>query len=439
MNFNRITIASIQFIFFFSIACQNIESQAYKIDIKIQGANNLESELGYYLGDKQFVVQKTKFDEKGRISFEGKEKLLSGIYFIVVGNKGFFDLLIRNEQQFSVHSDTVDIINEMKIKGSAENEIFYSYQKKVFKIKRQMAVIESRAKQLEKDNDSIQIYENEQKGLEKELHQLASETQKQNPDSYLAKILNAMNLPNEDQFDYSDEELLRTPFFHNMVRLFIKKNIEKNSGYIKYQTSQLLDSLKLPAANYQYIATYLLNFYNSFYKVGIDEVFVYIADNYFLPDKAKWLNDKMLVQIKERRDFLSQSLPGQPAQDLTMESTTGEFYSLQQVNSNFILLYFWSADCGHCSESSKILKENYEALLKKNIQIFSVNVDKDREKWLKKIEEMATPWLNCYDPDENSKYRDKYYVYGTPLLYLIDSKKMIVTKKKWRGRDWQTP
>lgn len=404
-------------------------AQDYKIGAKIKGAANLDAQLAYYQGENQVLVQTAKFDKNGEVSFAGEKKLPAGIYFLVVGKIGYFDLLIRDEQHFILASDTTNLINDMKVKNSKDNEIFFNYQKKVLKVKTQLAANEERIKLLDETNDSVAVYTKENDSLQTELSKLIENTEKEHPNSYLAKILHAMSLTDIDKLNFADEDLLRTPFFHNMIRNYIKRDIEKNPEYIKHSLSQLLDSVKNTEANYQYVVTYLLNFYNTFYKVGMNDVFVFLADNYFLPDKAKWLNESVLKQIKERRDFLAQSLPGAQAQDLKVESNTGEYFSLLQVESPVTFLYFWSADCGHCTKSTAILKANYDALKEKNIAIFAVNIDKDKDKWLKKIEETESPWLNCWDPDEVSDFRDKYYVYGTPLLYVIGPNKKIIAKK----------
>ena len=405
------------------------QSKGYNVNIKIKGAENLNTQFAYYQGDKQFVVQNAKFDKTGFVSLQGNEKLHPGIYFVVVGTIGYFDLLIKDEQEFSLKGDTSNLVGKMKVRGSADNQIFFDYQKKVLAKKKIITQHEARIKTLGKEKDSIKVYQNLVEQIRKELEQLVDETQKQHPGSYMAKLLNAMSEQNVSSFKFDDKDLLRTPFFHNMVRLFIKKNIDKKADYITFQTRKLLSSVRHQKSNYQYIASYLLNFYNSFYKTGINEVFVFIADNYFLPDKADWFNQKQLEEIKKRRDFLAQSLPGSPAQDLTVESTTGEFYSLHQMESEITLLYFWSADCGHCTTTTGILKKYYQSLLKNKVNVFAVNIDKDKKKWLKKVEETETEWINCYDPDETSEFRDKYYVYGSPLLYVINSDKKIESRK----------
>ncbi len=402
----------------------NLSAQNYNIELSIKGAKNMNAQLAYYKSENRFVVQNGKFDNKGRLVFRGNKSLPHGLYFIVVG-KDFFDILIRNNQNFKLKTDTSNLILSMKVSGSEENKIFFDYQKDVFKVKTKIDDIEQKLKLETNDSVTIAKYNADIELLTEELQKLPDELEQKHPDCYIVKIMNAMSA-DADNFDFADKELLLTPFYYNKVRLFIKKSIESNFRYINFEIKKLLNSIRHSPDNYQFVATYLLNFYNTFYKFGMNRVFIFIADNYFLPDKANWFTKEQLKQIQKRRDFLAQATPGKLAQDLTLESTSGEYFSLLQVEAKMTFLYFWSADCGHCTKTSKLLKENYAKLKEKGVEIFAVNIDQDKRKWLKKVEELQIEWINCYDPNEESEFRAKYYVFGSPLLYLINSDKHIV-------------
>lgn len=416
------------FILFFVIAFgTTLFAQAYEIKLHVKNADNKEVKLIYYLGNNQYIKQKGKFNKKGIYLFKGNEYLPTGIYKILIGTNNYFDVLIRNEQKFSLSSDTTDLIGHMKVKNSKENELFFDYQKKVILLKTKLQGLNDQAQLSGKDSITLNKLKQEIAKTEKELDNLWQNTLKKYPQSYLSKILKAYNSMNVNEFDFSDPEMLRTPIYYTMLRLFIKQNINKKPEYIIYETKKLLDSLKNTPENYHYVAEYLLNFYNTFYKNGMNEVFVFIADHYFLPNKANWFSKEQLSKIQERRDVLAQCLPGNLAPDLTLESISGEYLSLNQTEAKFVLLYFWSANCGHCTKSSTILKQYYPKLQEKNIEIFAVNIDKDTKAWKKKVESMDLEWINCHDENEISNFRVKYYVYGTPLLYLINSKHKILS------------
>ena len=407
----------------------NLFAQGNKISLQIKGAENKDVKLGYYFGGNKYIKQKGSFDTKGKYTFTSKKALPTGIYIIIIGEQGYFDILIRNENKISLSSDTSDFIQHMKIKGSKENKLFFDYQKKVISIKSEINNLQEKLQKTNSQNNTDSILKQIIVEKEDELDNLYQQSVKKYPNSYLAKILKSYNAQDPTTFNFADAELLRTPIYHTMLRLFIKQNINKQPEYIIYETNKLLDNIKNVKENYEYVANYLLNFYNTFYKNGMNEVFVYLADHYFLPDKANWFNKAQLKKIEERRKLLGQSLPGNKAPDLVLESASGEYLSLNQMDSKFVLLYFWSANCGHCTKSSTILKQYYSKLRQKNMEIFAVNTDRDSSLWKKKIESMNLEWINCHDPNEVSNFREKYYVYGTPLLYLINKKHIILSKQ----------
>ncbi len=400
----------------------NITAQ-YNIDLEIKGAENMNAQLAYYQSDKQFVVQTGKFDNRAKLNFKGDKKLPHGIYFVVVG-EDLFDILIRDEQDFKLKGDTSNLILSMQVKGSEENKIFFDYQKEVYRLKTKIDALEQLFKKEDNDSATAAGYASDLDKLTSELNDVSESLKKQHSKSYIAKIVTAIDA-NVDEFDFADTELLLTPFYYNKIRLFIKKSIDNNYGYINSEIQKLLNSIKHEKYNYQYVATYLLNFYSTFYKVGINRVFVFIADNYFLPDKANWFNTEQMKQIKARRDLLAQSIPGNTAQDLTLESISGEYFSLLQIDAQQTFLYFWSADCGHCTKTTKILRDNYDKLKSKGIEVFAVNIDNNKQGATDKINELQTEWINCYAPNEAANYREKYYVFGSPLLYVIDKEKKI--------------
>ena len=40
-----------------------------------------------------------------------------------------------------------------------------------------------------------------------------------------------------------------------------------------------------------------------------------------------------------------------------------------------------------------------------------------------------TDWLHVYDPDHTQPYKSQYDVYSTPVIYLLDEKKIIRGKR----------
>ncbi len=65
----------------------------------------------------------------------------------------------------------------------------------------------------------------------------------------------------------------------------------------------------------------------------------------------------------------------------------------------------------------------------KGVEIFAVNTETDREKWLTYVKENFPAWINVHDPANRSGFRDKYDIWATPLIFLLDEQKKIIAKK----------
>jgi hypothetical protein len=73
----------------------------------------------------------------------------------------------------------------------------------------------------------------------------------------------------------------------------------------------------------------------------------------------------------------------------------------------------------------------YRAVLKdKGVKIVGVRVEGDEQKWKDVIKkDKLDDWMHLWDPEYKSNFRSKYNVYSTPVIYLLDEKKIIRGKK----------
>ena len=111
-----------------SALCQMKES--YEISVSISGLSDSTIFLAYHFGDKQYLKDTVILDNKGYGVFSGNELLSSGIYMIVLPGKTYFEVLISNDQKFSISCSYSDYFNTLKFSGSEENSYFIDYQRK---------------------------------------------------------------------------------------------------------------------------------------------------------------------------------------------------------------------------------------------------------------------------------------------------------------------
>lgn len=165
--------------------------------------------------------------------------------------------------------------------------------------------------------------------------------------------------------------------------------------------------------------------------MGMDEVFLKIADEIYLKGEATWADSAQLAKIAEEAYLTRYNLIGRKAPELVMENIEGNIESLHQINAPYTILVFWEPNCGHCKKEIPLLyKDVYEKYINQNIEVFAVNIDDKKEEWQKFVEEHElSGWHHVWDTKHQSKFRFLYNVKATPLIYLLDKDKKIIAKK----------
>src|SRR6056297_889614 len=116
------------FLLLFVSSATLLFAQGYEIKINISDQPDAEIYLGYYYGDKTYVRDTAKLDNKGKGKFKADTLLPQGVYIVILPSKNYFDLLIGEDQKFAIETTSDDLVKNMKISGSKENEAFKEYQ-----------------------------------------------------------------------------------------------------------------------------------------------------------------------------------------------------------------------------------------------------------------------------------------------------------------------
>ncbi len=121
----RIYVSTILIALFFT---SQSFAQAYNIKVKIPKLKNQQLILGHHFATMLIPDDTLVLNSKGEGFFKGKEKLREGMYFIFLPSKKTFDIIIGENQKFTVINDTVDLRKYLKVEGDKENSIFVDYQ-----------------------------------------------------------------------------------------------------------------------------------------------------------------------------------------------------------------------------------------------------------------------------------------------------------------------
>jgi thiol-disulfide isomerase/thioredoxin len=448
----------------------SVFAEGYRIEVTIDGVRDTTVYIAIHSGSSKYMVDTARTDGKGRAVFQKSKPLHGGMYLVAMGGMHLFDFLISDDasQAFSMYVKTSDYQGTLRFKGSPENSALLDFQQTMGRSQRQVSAWNDRAKA---DSTLLPEARDSVAAIEAELKEYARVHGEQQAGTLLASLMRAAfpvvapapdiaeDMPRRDSalwvyyyhfnknhyldnLDFSDKRLLYTPVFKPKIEDYFDKVVLQHPDSIIPQADYVL---RLAEANHEVYNSVLSQLFNKYAEakiMGMEKVGVYIGEHYFLTGKADWLSDKDRQSIADFVEHNRYSLIGMPAQELKLESVSGQTESVYDIQSPFLALLFYSPSCGHCKKEVPEIYKIYEKYRDRGFQVYAVYEQYKREEWVKFVAEQKLDWINVWDgveaPDAEgkpttysvgSKFREYYNVYTTPQVYLLDKDKKIVGRR----------
>lgn len=483
----KITL-SLLFIFFInSVKAQN----AYDIKINLKNCKDTLAFLTFYQFDKNMIVDTCTQIKEGRIVFNGKKKLEKGIYSLISQGKSiYFDFFIDDEnQKLDISSDAIlNYRSTLKCSNSKIQNDFFEYIQFFENKKNEFDSHLLKTKGMTK-KDSIDFISTKQKIINENIENHEKEFILKNKGSFISDALNLKiekylkDIPKAsngrpdsiavygyykkhywDGVDFKEDGLARTPFFAGRLKRYFESVIVRHPDSVSVEIDRILKQSVEDSIMYKLLLAHFVSTYETSKIMGFDKVFVHIVDVYFKTGKANSLyNDNNIIKnIIARAEILRPLLLDEIAPELAMipieshgkiakmgfesaktsEELTKIFYAnnqeieklflkLHSIKAKYTVLVFWDVDCGHCQVEIPKLITTYHELLKDKIdvKVFSVYTLQDFEKYQKYVVEKKLDWINVYDGVHYNNLKEKYDIYSTPVIYILDKAKRIKAKR----------
>lgn len=451
---NKYTLFLFTLIFGYNLVVAK-DKEAYNISIKINNISNTECYMGYHFAEKQYVSDTLKVDAKGNMVFTGTKPLDGGIYLVVTPNKKYFEVIIADETEFSLETDTLDFVKHMKVKGSKENEWFYAYLNYMADKSKELEPLNKKYEALKANKDSADAIRAKMAKVDKEVKDYKINFMKTHPNSFLAKIFrtsqdpevpDAPKLPNGrtdstfaykyykahffDGVDFSDARLLRTPLLYNKYKQYLEKLTYQIPDSIANACIYIIEKAKANKEVFKYTVVYTTSAYETSKIMGMDAVFVRLVEEYYNTGQAFWADSTLMFKITDRARVLKPLLLGKKAPNLMLYDDKNQLQPLWGVKSKYTILCFWDPDCSHCKKAVPQLADIYHKSLKaKGFEVYGVCTETEGAKWHKFIEDNKLDWINVADLELHNTFRSVYDISSTPVVYILNDKKEIIAKK----------
>ncbi len=434
---------------------------ATDLKIHIKGLTGGECLLGFHYGEKNSITDTAKVDTNGWMEFKDTAAKPGGIYFVLLPNKKYFELILTDGQKFTLETDTVDFIRNTKITGNKENQYFYEYLNYLSDQQKLMEPIQNQLRKT-RNKDSIALLQKKSAAIDSTVRAYKRAYYKtKHPETFMAEVLSAMDEPDQvpynkcpkkangtidstynywnfrrhywDGMNFSDERLVRTPVYANKMKFYLEKLTPPHPDSIMAACDWLIEKSRPARELFKYtLATATVN-YETSKVMGYDAIFVHLVDKYYKTNQAWWVSEEQNTKIVNRANQLTYCLLGKTAVNLMMADTTGHMQILQTVKAKYTILIFWEPTCSHCKKEIPLLKTYYDSLRAAgvSIEVFAILSDMDQASWKAFIKEHKLSWINVAAKDEQELATAKYYydVYSTPTLYVMDENKTLFGKR----------
>lgn len=432
----------------------------YKIQLKFTDLKDTLVYLAHYYGKPLPTIFKSDsahVDKNGVAVMQSNTKIVGGIYIMLLSDKRtYFDFLLDNGADMTITTSYKQIPLEMKFTGSPENQRFLEYGNFLtgFGAKQQKLMDKLAACKNAADSQVVQA---ELKESTKVLTDYRKNYVAKYPNTLLANIFNTLTLPIVpegthylpdgkvdsnfaytyykghywDDFNLNDERMVNTPVYDTKLDEYINKLTFPHEDSVIKECKMLLEKTHNAPELFKYTLWWLTYNAENSKIMGMDAVFVYLVENYYMKGAATWLTNDDLQKYYDAARKIAPNVIGNIAPELKMPDVNKVEQSLHGLQAKYTLLLFWSPDCGHCQQEVPKIDSLYKAVLKKKgLKVYAVSTYDDEKAWKDFIQKHhLEDWVHVWDPERKSRFRDQYNVYMTPILYLLDDKKIIRAKR----------
>ena len=430
--------------------------KGYKITVKLTGSADTSLLLAHYYGTKQYLDDTAFRNKQGIFVFEGKEKLVDGMYIIAGQNKSkYFDFFVTGTQQMEFACDPANIVNTMQVKGSNDNKVFFAYIQYLGSKQAEIEPLNNWMKANRNRTDSVDIIKSRIEAIDKDAKAYIKNFYTANPEMLSANFVKANNEPEYlqyitspdgkvdstklyqtykahyfDNFNFSDQRLIYTPVFAQKIDFYFDKMVVPVRDSLEKDIDRVMALSAVNNEMQKYMAWFLSLKYETSQVMGHDAMFVYIVRKYLETGKVSWQYPEVKENVIKRVNTIEPLLLDKVAPNLILVDTNNVAHSLLATKARYTLLFFWESTCGHCQQEMPKVQKFYDEFHSKyNLEIYGVSTDTSLVKWKAYVKKNNMPWINVNGHmSVSGNYHTLYDIRSTPIMYLLDEDKKILTK-----------
>jgi thiol-disulfide isomerase/thioredoxin len=439
----RNTLLSLLFI----LLCGFISGQrTYKLSFQLNELPDEKLWLVFYYGDQQFRQDSGMTDQAGRIAFLLNENDDIGMYRLEQDKQKGLDFIF-NKEDVSIIADRNMGLDNLVVKESKENELFFDYYRHKLDMETRIDVLHGFLKYYPPVDTFYTRAEAYAAYLSSVYKVYLDSLQSNFPDKLVPRIIRLDQLPDLrpgeldpataaqyragyfSGIDLTDSLILNTPLLPAKVIDYLSLFISPGASRADQEKNfiQAVDSLMKFTGGGPKVREMVVNYLiNGFQSYGFETVVTYIVENYVIGQSC--VSDQQEEKLRIRIEGFKKLAIGSTVPPFEIIDSEGKPVSLTDTQGRPTLLIFWAGDCPHCEAILPELKTLYSQFGDK-VRFIGISVDQDENTWRNALKKNELPWANIAElKGWEGKIIQDYYVYATPTFLLVDSNLKIKAK-----------
>lgn len=437
-------------------ASSEVKIDSHKISVKAKQLKSDSLFLGYYYCGKLYVQDAISLDKSGRGVFTDDKKLNEGTYVMYFHGNKYFDILIGDDQEFSVEiRDTLSLPESVVISGAKPSEDFHNYS---LKLKSAQLQYNKLGEDIKNTEDSIKKSEIQQAAQEisNSVNSMRDSLINVHKGDMLGLFLNGLKTPEYkvdnsipdslkpmhrylfekehylDNVDITDPRIIRTPYFPANLDGYFNNKLFQISDSIIPQVIKIVERSRKNDECFKVVLNHCMNYAINSKIMGMENLMVTLGRKYYLNGLTEWADSTWLKNLEDEISKNERSLIGMQASNIVLADSSNVYKRLYDIGgSEITILYFYEPSCGHCRTTLPKVGEFAKKYADDpRIKVVAVYMLEDKKEWLDFVKKSdLSALVNVWDPNRDSYYWYYYNTSTTPTVYVMDKEHKIFAKK----------
>jgi len=259
--------------------------------------------------------------------------------------------------------------------------------------------------------------------------------------TFFANMVRHLQSPNRfdknkywDDMDFTDKSLIHSSVWPDRITDYMrihasqeKSKTEPRLGF--YNAVDMLATEIMQDGNDEVLEFVLYTLSEGFYSSNMENLSLYVVDNYFYGDACGDAEISELFKMKAAG--IRKLQVGNTPPDFTLPNSKGRSVSFSSIaeDNELTLILFWASFCHKCEREIPEIKSVYEEYKSKGFEILAVSVDTDKDEWINGIESHGAEWVNVSDlKGWRSPVSKDFRVSSTPVMFIVNREREIVAR-----------